>query len=128
MPSNDYAFLTRWQVEGKAEEAYEILTDLPGYLRWWHEVYLAVEKIAPAARDGLGETHRLLTRGKLPYRDCSGTLNPYSSKLSTNARQLASMMLSETPTVPQVSRPFVETINTRVRAAVPRVPSMMRTL
>ena len=62
------------------------------------------------------------------FPDFSGILNPYSSKLSTNARQLASMMLSETPTVPQVSRPFVETINTRVRAAVPRVPSTMRTL
>jgi hypothetical protein len=40
----------------------------PGYLRWWHEVYLAVEKVAPAAHDALGETHRLLTRGRLPYR------------------------------------------------------------
>jgi hypothetical protein len=45
MPSNDYAFLTRWQVEGKAEEAYEILTDLPGYLRRWHEVYLVWRKL-----------------------------------------------------------------------------------
>ena len=68
MPSNDYVFLTGWQVEGEADEAYEILTDVPGYLRWWPEVYLAVEKITPAAQDGLGETHRLLTRGKLPYR------------------------------------------------------------
>jgi hypothetical protein len=68
MPSNDYVFLTRWQVEGKADEAYEILADVPGYLRWWPEVYLAVEKIAPAAQDGPGETHRLLTHGKLPYR------------------------------------------------------------
>ena len=68
MQSNDYVFLTLWQVEGKADEAYEILTDVPGYLRWWPEVYLAVERITPAAQDGLGETHRLLTRGKLPYR------------------------------------------------------------
>jgi len=62
MQSNDYVFLTLWQVEGKADEAYEILTDVPGYLRWWPEVYLAVERITPAAQDGLGETHRLLLR------------------------------------------------------------------
>ena len=68
MQSNDYVFANFWQVEGKADEAYEILTDVPGYLRWWPEVYLAVERITPAAQDGLGETHRLLTRGKLPYR------------------------------------------------------------
>ena len=68
MQSNDYVFITRWQVEGKADGAYQILTDVPGYLRWWSDVYLAVEKTTPAAHDGLGETHRLLTRGKLPYR------------------------------------------------------------
>jgi Polyketide cyclase / dehydrase and lipid transport len=66
--TNYYSFLTRWQVEGKADEAYEILTDIPGYLRWWPEVYLAVHPLAPGGKDGMGQSYRLLTRGKLPYR------------------------------------------------------------
>ena len=68
MPANDYVFLTRWRVEGKAEEAFDILNDVPGYLRWWPEVYLAVENLALGDRDGIGKTYALLTRGKLPYR------------------------------------------------------------
>ena len=55
------------------------------------------------------------------------TLSLYS-KLSTRASQLASMMLSETPTVPQLLWPSVETMSTRVRAAVPFWLAMMRTL
>jgi len=51
-----------------------------------------------------------------------------NSRESTSAIQLASMMLSETPTVPQVSFPSLERIWTRVRAAVPLPPSTMRTL
>jgi Polyketide cyclase / dehydrase and lipid transport len=66
--ANDYIFLTRWEVQGKADEAYEILIDVPGYLRWWPEVYLAVRPLAPAGKDGIGQNYRLLTRGKLPYR------------------------------------------------------------
>jgi hypothetical protein len=68
MQANDYVFLTRWTLQGKAEEVFDILNDVESYLRWWPQVYLAVERIAPASQDGLGETYRLLTRGKLPYR------------------------------------------------------------
>jgi Polyketide cyclase / dehydrase and lipid transport len=68
LQANDYVFLTHWQAQGKAEEVYEILIDVPGYLRWWPEVYLAVQPLAPAGKDGLGQSYRLLTRGKLPYR------------------------------------------------------------
>ena len=68
MQANDYVFLTHWRVKGTAEDAYEILTDVPGYLRWWPEVYLAVTPLTPAEKDGLGQSYRLLTRGKLPYR------------------------------------------------------------
>lgn len=46
MQANDYIFVTYWRVKGKADEAYEILTDIPGYLRWWQEVYLAVQPLA----------------------------------------------------------------------------------
>lgn len=68
MQANDYVFLTNWHAKGKAAGAYEILTDVPGYLRWWSEVYLAVNPLAPAGKDGLGQSYRLLTRGNLPYR------------------------------------------------------------
>ena len=47
---------------------------------------------------------------------------------STSASQLASMMLSDTPTVPQLRWPSVETIRTRVFAAVASWPSRMRTV
>ena len=68
MPANDYVFLTHWRVKGGAEDAYEILTDVPGYLRWWADVYLAVTPLTPAGRDETNQSYRLLTRGKLPYR------------------------------------------------------------
>jgi hypothetical protein len=68
VPANDYVFLTHWRVKGGAEDAYEVLTDLPGYLRWWPDVYLEVTPLTPAGKDGLGQSYRLLTRGKLPYR------------------------------------------------------------
>ncbi len=47
---------------------------------------------------------------------------------STRASQLASMMFSDTPTVPHVSPPWVDTMSTRVFAAVASCPSRMRTL
>lgn len=68
MQANDYVFLTRWLVQGKADEAYAILIGVPGYLRWWRDIYLAVHPLAPAGKDGIGQSYRLLTRGKLPYR------------------------------------------------------------
>jgi Polyketide cyclase / dehydrase and lipid transport len=68
MPANDYVFLTHWQVKGKAEDAYDILIDVPGYPRWWPDVYIEVTPLEPGGKDGLGQSHRLLTQGKLPYR------------------------------------------------------------
>src|SRR5581483_537875 len=51
----------------------------------------------------------------------------YSTE-STSASQEASMMLSATPTVPQVSLASPEVISTRVFAAVPFDSSRIRTL
>ncbi len=48
--------------------------------------------------------------------------------LSARARHEASMILKLTPTVLHVSSPEVESMRTRVLAAVPSWPSMMRTL
>src|SRR5207237_5276877 len=52
---------------------------------------------------------------------------PASSE-STSASQLASMMFSETPIVPHVSTPSVESSRTRVTAAVPLRSLRIRTL
>ena len=54
-------------------------------------------------------------------------INLYSI-LSARACKLASMMLSLAPTVPQSSLPSVDSISTRVLAAVPVAESRMRTL
>jgi hypothetical protein len=67
--------------------------------------------------------------GKIPalpattQRRCKNKSRP-----SVNAIQLASMMLSDTPTVPQMRSPSVCTMDTRVFAAVATSPSMIRTL
>ena len=52
---------------------------------------------------------------------------PASSE-STSASQLASMMFSETPIVPQASVPSLASSSTRVTAPVPFDSSRMRTL
>ncbi len=38
MPSNEYHFLSRWDVEGTPQEVYEILDDAPSLVRWWPSV------------------------------------------------------------------------------------------
>jgi hypothetical protein len=67
LASNDYAFLTHWRVPGTLEQAYDILIDVRGYLRWWPDVYLEVGPIGSISA-GVGAKTRLLTRGKLPYK------------------------------------------------------------
>jgi hypothetical protein len=62
----------------------------------------------------------------IPYASESSRIL-YSTE-STNARHVASMMLSLAPTVPQVASPSVDSINTRVIASLPCSVSRMRTL
>jgi hypothetical protein len=67
MASNEYHFITRWQVEGTVGEVADILkeaTDLP---RWWPSVYLDVEELEPSKPDGTGRVVSLYTKGWLPY-------------------------------------------------------------
>ena len=60
--------------------------------------------------------------GRSPWR-----VSQYS-RLSERASQEASMTSVEEPTVVQVSSPSVDSMSTRVVAAVPAAESMMRTL
>jgi hypothetical protein len=45
MQANEYAFLTFWKVKATAEEVYEILNDVEGYLRWWPESILPLSSL-----------------------------------------------------------------------------------
>lgn len=67
MAANEYHFITQWRVRGTVEEVFPILFNALEYPRWWPEVYLAVEELAPPGPAGLEATARLRTRGKLPY-------------------------------------------------------------
>ena len=60
MSANEYHFVTRWRVEGAAEEVYDILDDAPGLVRWWPSVYLDIKEVEPGVVE-------LLTKGRLPY-------------------------------------------------------------
>jgi hypothetical protein len=65
--SNQYAFLTRWRVEGTCGEVADVLGDPLDLPRWWPSVYLHVEELRPPDPNGLGRIVRLHTRGWLPY-------------------------------------------------------------
>ena len=65
--SNQYAFVTRWRVEGTCGEVADILGDPLELPRWWPSVYLRVAELQPADANGLGRRVRLHTKGWLPY-------------------------------------------------------------
>ena len=67
MPANRYEFLTRWQVQGTAEEVYNIMLDMPGYTSWWSEVYLDVQEVQPEPAGRPGREFKICTKGRLPY-------------------------------------------------------------
>jgi hypothetical protein len=65
--SNQYAFVTRWRVEGTCGEVADVLGDPLELPRWWPSVYLHVEELRPPDARGLGRVARLHTKGWLPY-------------------------------------------------------------
>ena len=67
MATNEYHFITRWRVEGAAQEVSDVLDDAADLVRWWPDVYLGVEKLEDGDEDGIGKVYRLYTRGRLPY-------------------------------------------------------------
>ena len=56
MPGPRYHFITHWRMEGKAADAYEILTDPLGYPRWWKGPRLEVREWTPQDKEGLNQT------------------------------------------------------------------------
>ena len=65
--SNQYAFVTRWRVEGTCGEIADVLSDPLELPRWWPSVYLRVDELRPPDARGLGRRVRLHTKGWLPY-------------------------------------------------------------
>ncbi len=67
MSSNDYHFITHWQVEGTVAEVSGIIGDAEDLPRWWPSVYLAVQALEPGDAQGVGKVVSLYTKGWLPY-------------------------------------------------------------
>lgn len=67
MSSNDYHFITRWQVPGTAKEVADVLEDAKDLVRWWPAVYLDVKVLEKGDEQGLGKVVSLYTKGWLPY-------------------------------------------------------------
>jgi hypothetical protein len=67
MTSNEYHFITHWQVRGTAQEVFEIIANAPDLTRWWPAVYLDVQQVQPGNSQGVGKVVSLYTKGWLPY-------------------------------------------------------------
>lgn len=67
MASNDYHFITVWEVPATREEVTAILSDAVGLARWWPSVYLDVAIADPGGENGIGRVVDLYTKGFLPY-------------------------------------------------------------
>ena len=67
MASNDYHFVTVWDIPATPDEITEVLGDAPALARWWPSVYLTVRQVAPGDEQGLGKVVDLWTKGYLPY-------------------------------------------------------------
>ncbi len=68
MPSNDYIFVTEWQVPAPIDLVFDILKSGRDYPRWWPDVYLEARAERPGADGRVGDRVFLLTKGRLPYR------------------------------------------------------------
>lgn len=65
--SNQYHFVTHWQVTGTVAEVFQIISNACDMRRWWPSVYLEVQEIQPGDERGVGKVVSLYTKGWLPY-------------------------------------------------------------
>jgi hypothetical protein len=63
MASNEYHFVTHWQVEGTVEEVSNILEDTPSLVRWWPSAYLAAQVLESGDESEMGKVVDLTTKG-----------------------------------------------------------------
>lgn len=65
---NSFTLGSHWRVAARIEEVARILGDVESLTRWWPEVYLAAELLAPGDPEtGLGRRFAVHSRGWLPY-------------------------------------------------------------
>jgi len=62
-----YEIESRWQVLGRIDDVYAVLTDAEALPRWWPEAYSRVIVAADGGEDGVGRVTDITTRGILPY-------------------------------------------------------------
>ena len=67
MRSNEYRFITRWRVQGTADEVYDLISHPLDFPRWWPSVYLQTDELDPGDVSGIGRRVSLHTKGWLPY-------------------------------------------------------------
>ncbi len=67
MSSNEYHFITHWQVKAALREVVDIIGDAESLPRWWPAVYLEVRVLEPGDAHGIGRRVSLYTKGWLPY-------------------------------------------------------------
>lgn len=67
MPVNEYQFVSRWRVEGTANEVADVIENGLGLPRWWPSVYLDVQEIEPGGEHGVGKVISVHAKGWLPY-------------------------------------------------------------
>ena len=67
MAFHDYHFFSQWDVQGSAEDVYDLLSDPSSYARWWKEAHYSVKILSHGDDRGVGRTADLEMKGKLPY-------------------------------------------------------------
>jgi hypothetical protein len=65
--SNQYHFVTDWQIPGDIDTVADVLSDAEGFARWWPSVYLRVRELEPGDANSIGKVIDLYTKGWLPY-------------------------------------------------------------
>ena len=73
MATNDYHFVTTWQIAASPDEISSVLSDAAGLARWWPSVYLQVRVVDDGDHLGVGKVVDLRTNGFLPYTPALAT-------------------------------------------------------
>jgi uncharacterized protein YndB with AHSA1/START domain len=67
MASNEYRFVTRWQLPATPERVYAALENPLHVAMFWPSLYREVRILEPGDVTGLGKVVEAVTRGFLPY-------------------------------------------------------------
>ena len=68
LPRVSFRIPTLWRVDGRIEDAAEILSHPEDFPRWWGDVYVSCTTIEAGKANGIGQTVAVDSKGWLPYR------------------------------------------------------------